>query len=44
MIVVDQIPVEMIQEGGKTFLLETHKLYHSIWNKEDLPQQWKSSN
>jgi hypothetical protein len=33
----DQISAEMIQEH------ELHKLFGSIWNKEELPQQWKES-
>jgi hypothetical protein len=37
---VDQIPAELIQAGGKTLRLETHKLIKLIWNKE-MPHQWK---
>jgi hypothetical protein len=36
----DQIPGELIKAGGETFS-EIHKLICSIWNKEELPQQWK---
>jgi hypothetical protein len=33
----DQIPAEMIQEGGGTLHSEIHKLIKLIWNKEELP-------
>jgi hypothetical protein len=39
----DQIPAEMIQAGGKMLLSPIHKLINSIWNKEQLPDQWKES-
>jgi hypothetical protein len=38
----DQILAELIKAGGKT-CSEIHILIHSIWNKEELPQQWKES-
>jgi hypothetical protein len=37
-----QIPAELIQ-AGETLLSVTHKLIDSIWNKEELPNQWKDS-
>jgi len=37
----DQIPAEMIKAGGRTIYSEIHELINSIWNKENLPQQWK---
>jgi hypothetical protein len=39
----DQIPAELIKAGGVTLTLysEIHRLTCSIWNKEELPQQWK---
>jgi hypothetical protein len=40
---VDQIQVELIQAGGETLRLEVHKLIKLIWNKEELPHQWKKS-
>jgi hypothetical protein len=40
---VDQIPVELIQAGRETLCLEIHKLIKLIWNKEELPHQWKES-
>jgi hypothetical protein len=40
---VDQIPAELIQAGGETLCSEIHKLIKLIWNKEELPHQWKES-
>jgi hypothetical protein len=34
----DQIPAELIEAGGETLHFQIHKLIHSIWNKEELPQ------
>jgi hypothetical protein len=39
----DQIPVEPIKAGSETILSATHKLIHSIWDKEELPDQGKES-
>jgi hypothetical protein len=39
----DQIPVELIKAGGKEIRSQIHKLIISIWNKEELPEQWKES-
>jgi hypothetical protein len=39
----DQIPTELIKTGGETLYSEIHRLICSIWNKEELPQQWKES-
>jgi hypothetical protein len=38
---VDQIPAELIQAGRETVRSEIHKLIKLIWNKEELPHQWK---
>jgi hypothetical protein len=38
---VDQIASELIQAGGETLHSEIHKLIKLIWNKEELPHQWK---
>jgi hypothetical protein len=38
----DQIPAELIQSEGKMLLSAIHKLINSAWNKEELPDQWKS--
>jgi hypothetical protein len=40
---VDQIPAELIQAGGETLHSEILKLMKLIWNKEELPHQWKES-
>ena len=40
---IDQIPAELIKAGGRTIRSEIHKLINSIWNKEELPEQWKES-
>jgi hypothetical protein len=39
----DQILTELIQAGGEMLLSAVHKLLHSVWNKEELPDQWKES-
>jgi hypothetical protein len=36
-----QIPAELIQGGGEILLSAIHKLINSVWNKEELPDQWK---
>jgi hypothetical protein len=40
---IDQIPTELITAGGRTIRSEIHKLINSIWNKEELPEEWKES-
>ena len=40
---VDQIPAELIKEGGRTIRYQIHKLTVSIWNKEELPEEWMES-
>jgi hypothetical protein len=40
---IDQIPAELLQAGGNTIRSEIHKLFNCIWNKEELPEQWKES-
>jgi hypothetical protein len=39
----DQIPAELYQAGGEILVSVLHKLITSIWNKEELPDQWKES-
>jgi hypothetical protein len=39
----DQIPAELIQAGGDILRSNIHKVINSIWNKEELPGQWKES-
>jgi hypothetical protein len=38
-----QIPAEQIQAGGEILLCVIHKLINFVWNKEELPDQWKES-
>jgi hypothetical protein len=38
---IDQIPAELIKAGGSKICPEIHKLINSVWNKEELPNQWK---
>jgi hypothetical protein len=38
----DKIPAELIQ-AGETLRSDIHKLINCIWNKEELPDQWKES-
>ena len=40
---IDQIPAELIKAGGRTIGSAIHKLIISIWNKEELPEEWKVS-
>jgi len=40
---IDQIPTELIKAVGKTVHFEIHNLISSVWNKEELPEQWKLS-
>jgi hypothetical protein len=39
----DQIPAELYQAGGETLVSVIHKLINSIWNKEEMHDQWKES-
>jgi hypothetical protein len=39
----DQSLVKWIKAGGETFRSEVHKVINSIWNKEELQQQYKKS-
>jgi hypothetical protein len=38
-----QIPAELFQAGGEILRSKIHKLVNSIWNKEELLDQWKES-
>jgi len=40
---IDQNPVEFIQAGGRTNRSEIHKCNNSLWNKKELPDEWKES-
>jgi hypothetical protein len=37
----DQIPAEVIEAGGEILLPAIHKFVNSVWNREELPDQWK---
>jgi hypothetical protein len=39
----DNIPAELSKAGVEILYYEIHGLICSIWNKEELPQQWKES-
>ena len=34
---------EKIKTGCRTIRYEIHKLIYSIWNEEELPEEWKES-
>jgi hypothetical protein len=38
---IDQIRAELIKIGDRTIRSEMHKLVNSVWNKEELPEQWE---
>jgi hypothetical protein len=38
-----QTLAELIQAGSETLWTDIHKFINSIWNKEELPDQWKGS-
>jgi hypothetical protein len=40
---INQIRAELIKAGGRKISCEIHKLIISIWNKEELPEEWKES-
>ena len=40
---IDQIPAELVKAGGRIIRFEIHKLIISIWNKEEMPEDWKDS-
>jgi len=40
---MDQIPAELINTERRTIRCEIHKLIIFIWNKEELPEEWKES-
>jgi hypothetical protein len=39
----DQTLAELTKARGEILYSEIHRLICSIWNKEELPQQWKES-
>ena len=40
---IDQIPEELIKAGIRTIRFAIYKLIISIWNKVELPEEWKES-
>jgi hypothetical protein len=36
-------PAQLIKAGGRTICSEIHKLINYIWNKGELPEDWKES-
>jgi mannosyltransferase OCH1-like enzyme len=40
---IDQIQAELFKTGSRTLNSEIHKVIHAIWNKEELPEEWKES-
>jgi hypothetical protein len=40
---LDLAGVQRVKTGGKTICSEIHELTNSIWNKEELPGEWKQS-
>ena len=40
---IDQIPAKLIKAGGSTIRCANDKLIIAIWNKEELPGEWKES-
>jgi hypothetical protein len=39
----DQILEELTQAGDKILLSAIHELINTVWNKEELPDQWEGS-
>jgi len=39
---IDQIPTELIKTGSRTICHQIHKFIISIWNKDELPEEWES--
>jgi hypothetical protein len=39
----NQTPAELIHAGGEKLLAEIHEPIKLIWNKQELPHQWKES-
>jgi len=40
---IDYTPAELIKVGSRTIRCEIHKLVISVWNKKELPEEWKES-
>jgi hypothetical protein len=39
----NRVMAELIQRGGKILYSKIHKLINSIWNNNELPQQWQEN-
>jgi len=39
----DQIPSELMKDGDRMIHSEIHELMNSIWNKEELSEEWRES-
>jgi hypothetical protein len=37
----DQVPAELIKDGGKQLILVIYVLMSKIWNEEVTPREWK---
>ena len=37
---IDQIPAELLKTGLRAIHYEIHLLINSLWNKEELPEEW----
>ena len=40
---IDQLPAELIKAGSRAIRSEIHKFIISVWNNEELPEEWKES-
>jgi hypothetical protein len=40
---IDQIRTELNKAAGRTIRSDIHKLIISVWNKEEMPEEWKQS-
>jgi hypothetical protein len=40
---IDPIPAELTKAGSRTIRTEIHTLVNSVWNMEELPEEWKES-
>ena len=38
---IDQIPAELTKVGSRTIRTEIHTLVNSLWNMEELPEEWE---
>ena len=38
---IDQIQAELFKTRSSTLDFEIHKVIHPVWNREELPEEWK---